>query len=48
VIYYRPHVLKAVQSLTLRYRVTVHEGRWNAGELATAQAAYIKETKGKQ
>ncbi len=47
VIYYRPRVLQAGQSLTLRYRVAVHEGRWSAGELATAQAAYIKEAKGK-
>jgi hypothetical protein len=42
-IYYRPHVLKAQRSLTLRYRLVVHEGRWSAGELRTAQANYVRE-----
>ena len=46
VVYYRPHVLKAGEALTLRYRVIVHEGRWTATELGAAQAAFTKEVKG--
>ncbi len=42
-IYYRPYVLKARQSLTLRYRVVVHEGRWSAEDLRAAQQQYLKE-----
>lgn len=33
VICYQPHTLKAGQSLTLRYRVLVHPGRWSAERL---------------
>jgi len=43
VIYYRPYVLKARQSVTLRYRVVVHAGRWSAEELRSARKKYLKE-----
>ncbi len=43
VIYYRPYVLKARQSLTLRYRVVVHGGRWSPEDLRAAQQKYVKE-----
>jgi len=33
VICYKPHTLKAGESMTLRYRVLVHPGRWDAGRL---------------
>jgi len=33
VLCYKPHTLKAGQSLTLRYRILVHPGRWDAGRL---------------
>ena len=46
VVYYRPHVLKAGEALTLHYRVVAHEGRWSAAELGAAQATFAKEVKG--
>jgi hypothetical protein len=47
-IYYRPHTLPARQSLTLRYRVVVHEGRWSASDLRAAQQKYSREVDGKK
>ena len=44
-IYYRPHVLRARQSLELRYRVVVHGSRWNAADITAAQANYVREVK---
>ncbi len=39
---YQPHTIKAGQSLTLRYRVIVHPGRWDAEQLRRAAAEYAK------
>jgi len=43
VICYQPHTLKANQSFSLRYRVMVHSGRWNAETLRNATLNYAKE-----
>lgn len=40
VICYGPHTLKAGQELTLRYRVLIHPGRWNAERLKQATESY--------
>ena len=42
VIYYKPHLLRAGKSFTLRYRVVVHGGRWDRARLSAAHAAYVK------
>ena len=42
VICYKPHTLKAGQSLTLRYRVLVHPGRWDADRLKKEVAAFAR------
>ncbi len=33
VICYKPHTLTAGQAFTLRYRIIIHPGRWDAGQL---------------
>lgn len=43
VVYYQPVRLAAGQAFQLRYRVVVHEGRWDAGRLQSAQSEFIKE-----
>jgi hypothetical protein len=45
VIYYKPHVLKAGESVTLRYRVVVHPGRWDRSRLVAAQQRFAKEVR---
>ncbi len=35
VLCYKPHTLKAGESMTLRYRILVHPGRWDAARLKT-------------
>jgi hypothetical protein len=40
VICYGPHTLKAGQEMTLRYRVLIHPGRWNAERLKQAAEVY--------
>jgi hypothetical protein len=45
VIYYKPYLLKAGQSFTLRYRTAVHRGRWDPARLKAAHAEYVKEMK---
>ena len=35
VLCYRPHTLKAGTTMTLRYLVIAHPGRWNAERLRT-------------
>ncbi|MGD0499490.1 MAG: PmoA family protein [Bryobacteraceae bacterium] len=47
VIYYKPYVLKAGQSFTLRYRTVVHRGRWDSARLKAAQLEYVKGMKRK-
>jgi methane monooxygenase PmoA-like len=42
-IYYKPVRLAAGEGFRLRYRVTVHEGRWDAERLRSAQAQFVKE-----
>jgi hypothetical protein len=44
-IYYKPHTLRAGSSLTLRYRVFVHPGRWSPKVLARARAEYVTKLK---
>jgi hypothetical protein len=44
-IYYKPYVLKAGQSFTLRYRTVVHRGRWDSARLKDAQSQYVKEVR---
>jgi len=41
VICYQPHTLKAGHEMTLRYRVIVHPGRWNAEQLGEASKRYM-------
>lgn len=45
VIYDKPYLLKAGQKFTLRYRVVVHYGRWDASRLGAAQERYVREYK---
>jgi len=42
VICYKVHTLKAGQSMTLRYRVVVHPGRWSAAQLNTESVRFGK------
>ncbi len=42
VIYYKPFLLKAGRSFTLRYRTVVHGGRWNRTRLQSEQSQYVK------
>ena len=42
VICYKPHTLKAGKTLTLRYRVLVHPGRWNADRLKKEVARFAR------
>jgi len=42
VLCYGPHTLKAGESLTLRYRVLVHPGRWNADRLKQEVARFAR------
>ena len=41
VICYGPHTLEAGESFTLRYRVIVHDGRWNASRLAAEMKRFL-------
>ena len=43
VICYQPYTLKAGQTLSLRYRIIVHPGRWSAERLRTVLMGYAKE-----
>ena len=45
VIYYKPYVLQAGQSFTLRYRMVVHPGRWDSARLAAAQSDYVQQVR---
>lgn len=45
VLCYGPMTLGAGERLTLRYRVVVHEGRWDAGRLLSEHERYARETK---
>jgi hypothetical protein len=45
VLCYGPMTLGAGERLTLRYRVVVHEGRWDAGRLLSERERYVRETK---
>ncbi|MEI7729694.1 MAG: PmoA family protein [Verrucomicrobiota bacterium] len=40
VVCYQPHILKAGTRMTLRYRVFVHPGRWDAARLETEYNRY--------
>ena len=40
VIQHKPYLLKAGQTLTLRYRVVIHPGRWSADQLRDAAGAF--------
>jgi hypothetical protein len=40
VVCYGPHTLAAGQSFTLRYRVLVHEGRWDAARIEREAARF--------
>jgi hypothetical protein len=40
VIQEKPYLLKAGQSLTLRYRVVIHPGRWSAEQLRDAAGVF--------
>ena len=40
VICYKPHTIKAGQSMTLRYQVIVHPGRWSAEQLQQVSGRY--------
>jgi hypothetical protein len=42
VLCFEPHTIKAGQSLSLRYRVWVHPGRWEAAQLQQAVEQYLK------
>ncbi|TWT83612.1 Trehalose utilization [Planctomycetes bacterium CA13] len=44
VICNQPHTLPAGQSMTLRYRVTVHPNRWDAKRLQEEYGAYVKDS----
>ncbi|MFO8015007.1 MAG: PmoA family protein [Phycisphaerae bacterium] len=43
VLCYKPHTLKAGESMTLRYRVLVHPGRWDAARLKKEYEAFRRE-----
>jgi hypothetical protein len=43
VICYHPHAMKAGERLRLRYRVVVHPGRWSAGQIRAAAAAFAEQ-----
>ncbi len=45
VLCYSPHTLAAGSNFTLRYRVVVHAGRYDAARLRTLQAAYAAEAR---
>ncbi|MFG0251837.1 MAG: DUF6807 family protein, partial [Phycisphaerales bacterium JB038] len=45
VICYGPHTLAAKESLTLRYRVCVHPGRWDAERLQEEERRFVRESK---
>jgi hypothetical protein len=38
---YGPHTLKAGTAMTLRYRVVVHPGRWDAARLRRESLRYV-------
>jgi type 1 glutamine amidotransferase len=45
VIEYQSHLLKAGQTLTLRYRVIIHPGHWSAGQLCRASQQFVSPRK---
>lgn len=47
VIYFGPHTLKAGQSFTLRYRIIVHPGRWDAETLEREYQRFVEESGGR-
>ncbi|MCC7496265.1 MAG: PmoA family protein [Bryobacterales bacterium] len=44
-IYYKPYLLKAGKSFTLRYRVAVHTGRWDRNRLLAEDSRFVKEAR---
>lgn len=46
-IYYQPIRLRAGDQFTLRYRAVVHTGSWDAAQLQSAQAEFVKEVDNK-
>ena len=44
VLCYEPLTLEAGERLALRYRVIVHDGRWDAGRLDAEHSSYAQET----
>lgn len=48
VICYGPHTLPAGDSMTLRYRVQVHPGRWDAKKLQREWGRYVEAEKQRQ
>ncbi|MBN1441446.1 MAG: PmoA family protein, partial [Planctomycetes bacterium] len=45
VLCYGPHTLPAGQSFTLRYRVIIHEGRWDSKRLEREYNEFVKSTR---
>ncbi len=45
VICYGPHTLLARESMTLRYRVSVHPGRWDAERLRAEEKRFVQAAK---
>jgi len=48
VLGYEPLTLQAGERLTLRYRVIVHDGRWDAGRLNAEHSRYARQTRNTQ
>ncbi len=44
VICYEPHTMQAGESFTLRYRVIVHSGKWNAQRLVEEYQRFVRES----
>ena len=44
VICYKPHTINASESLTLRYRVIVHSGKWNADRLGQEYERFVADS----
>ena len=43
VLCYEPLTLEAGEQLTLRYRIIVHDGGWDAGRLNAAHAELVRQ-----
>lgn len=44
-IYYKPYLLKAGKSFTLRYRTAVHGGRWDRDRLLAEDSRFVNQAK---